>query len=1345
MSFYGNISNAGKTQIGFDKVYPNKKTMDAQAKTDGVFVGRYVLVEYDDNTYTYRQGYLKFKPDITKEKDNQVITYLIYADENCTIPYTLSKNNINTGYGIGSGDIIRAIINDVYYYFECDGTESTEGAANFRLIHLSTGIGTGSDYTLNHSIDKGDSAIFDKEFPDTGWDSTIWQKTVDGGEVVYKKIANLNSVTPTFQLEPEAPTINPIAPHFGNNSTNVNYTLHVQPNWGFKVKEAIAPEDGSDIVSDTNVSYTTVVFNEETQLDEEKVMTYPADIYFNKKGFDKENISYSDESMVDELTILPTGISGNKYVKHTNSRFNVVEMEERPDIQEITVKLPAIGNTIAHVWDLMYGDQNMNGGLVRNLDIKWGNTTGLRMVKPDPTGNGYTYETDPMESVAGCINSVHDLMGLIVSEGLQGDETLEEALEAAQTGRIYYGPLSSTSAKNGYFFKDKTFKYISFDEKEDPTSPYYDKTFDREGFAGSRKYFDLTQFLPRKYYIYSDKNFYIEESDSPTEDTLYYILGDPQRVILKDWQPVIEQINPTTGKTEKVTVYSYFINEFGDYIKDTSAKPDNKKTYYSIEAKAVTTPELIGNKPTLIWNPEDPTVLDYDAAKEGIDPDELTDNNIIEFRSGYMRMITEAGEDGVVKNVALVEVTKDLNNEFDSNSQYYYIPKYAVAIGQDATGNPASILWFVDNGKLISFTSAITNTSMSNLYEQHLVKFLPYESGKYFIIYPENDDNIEGYQRIGSQALIDINTVYYTITATAETGNLTEEGSIPEEGSEEETYYTHYYQAHKFFYKTLNGSFILSVDAKRNPENTYYLLTDKNNVLLEELDNGLYKIEPEDIEFYYPGRYYYRSIKFNDDILDNSATMKLPTNEDVDKEYLSPPNDTANGLVYYIPNEVYVVEDTSGILNQGYLWDKNVNPPDTVTLGVREQIFQWKELTGFAKTLNTIHGLILQINKFMKFGDESTRDTTTVQGCINKINDILGTFDTLNPGNVIVIDDYGRFSGSSIETDDWLTATTSTEVNKTSINLFHDEAQTAVTTKGQNEDDAPLFGESFKVAQAGIDTKGHVKTLEERTITLPTLAITDTGTKQIITDIQMSADNQKIEVSRADAGALILGAEYVTATEAAEVAPTDSINSAVGKLEYKLNILNAGSTQEGSVAYQIAQIVEADQNGSIDKLNEIAAWIVSDTTGAAKMNADIKDNADAIAELENLVGSTAVATQISDAISAALTSGETDKYALASDLKSLTERVESLENLIDADKVAAWNTQADWTEATETSPAFIKNKPDLENLVKTTTEFGYTYNGTTTQLTIDGLLAYIATLEARIAALEPSESGQETT
>lgn len=111
--------------------------------------------------------------------------------------------------------------------------------------------------------------------------------------------------------------------------------------------------------------------------------------------------------------------------------------------------------------------------------------------------------------------------------------------------------------------------------------------------------------------------------------------------------------------------------------------------------------------------------------------------------------------------------------------------------------------------------------------------------------------------------------------------------------------------------------------------------------------------------------------------------------------------------------------------------------------------------------------------------------------------------------------------------------------------------------------------------------------------------------------------------------------------------------------------LNGDNTTEGSVAYQIAQIV-AGADASFDTLKEIADWIGTHTTDAATMNSQINTNKTDITSLKALVGDEAVATQIANAIDEALKSGETDKYALATDLTTLAGRVTTAETDIDA-------------------------------------------------------------------------------
>ena len=108
-----------------------------------------------------------------------------------------------------------------------------------------------------------------------------------------------------------------------------------------------------------------------------------------------------------------------------------------------------------------------------------------------------------------------------------------------------------------------------------------------------------------------------------------------------------------------------------------------------------------------------------------------------------------------------------------------------------------------------------------------------------------------------------------------------------------------------------------------------------------------------------------------------------------------------------------------------------------------------------------------------------------------------------------------------------------------------------------------------------------------------------------------------------------------------------------------IDTLNGDKNVSGSVAYQIAQIV-AGADESFDTLKEIAEWITTHKTDAATMNAQINTNKDDIASLKTLVGSTAVATQIANAIDTALKDGGTDKYALAADLTSLSDEVDGI-------------------------------------------------------------------------------------
>lgn len=108
--------------------------------------------------------------------------------------------------------------------------------------------------------------------------------------------------------------------------------------------------------------------------------------------------------------------------------------------------------------------------------------------------------------------------------------------------------------------------------------------------------------------------------------------------------------------------------------------------------------------------------------------------------------------------------------------------------------------------------------------------------------------------------------------------------------------------------------------------------------------------------------------------------------------------------------------------------------------------------------------------------------------------------------------------------------------------------------------------------------------------------------------------------------------------------------------EDAIAILNGDVNTAGSVAFQIAEIV-AGADADFDTLKEIAEWIAAHPESVTALQNAIADNATAISDLAVLVGDTAVATQIADAITAALKVDGVDKYALASELATALSNI----------------------------------------------------------------------------------------
>lgn len=667
MGFYGNITNSTRTQFSFDAVYGSRYEMDAAAGTDHVYVGRYVLVEYDssigslDNIMTaYKvvdERHLKDKfafciSQSIQGANGQFNESSIIQCGNETSGNTVTKGtiiqipgdhnqmvdnseNAATEYWICTGQTTKT------YYVEQAVKDEESGQTIIKMVEQNyqsaqwESVGTTKDtnFTLHYNQDKLFYGV------SRGYDSTVWQKVLQNGYEKYVMIAELNTIVPTFDISADAPTLTPLMPHFDTNSTNVYYKLHWQPAWGFRIKSAnnyqtpqITPE-GETGSSTINVSagqtfypsdefttwkkdfydttsglqkslYASPSTNGEQLIWNEKSKTsdltpqLDAAIYFNREGMLPERVTkswdniylghnggaprrdplydpyFSDEDLdvlgfvSDDILVEPSGYSGQQYENHNGVQTAA------PDTQELSIMLPSIGDAISDVWDLVYGGRATNEKIKktndRNQVIEWNDARaeqfrdGLRLVQDGYTyysendGKIMTYDSNyynksEVNTIAGCINSVHDLMGMII-QPYETKKDLNKNLDENAEDVIYY-------EKNDqkYYRKGETYTY---------------ETIADDNYTFEVIELSEGEYRPDLYYIKDDNGKYITATGVYNENHTYYI-----RTL-----NVGETFNKVTLSPFDGSKYYYknlLSNGKYDYISEQTYYPN--KTYYTMK------------------------------------------------------------------------------------------------------------------------------------------------------------------------------------------------------------------------------------------------------------------------------------------------------------------------------------------------------------------------------------------------------------------------------------------------------------------------------------------------------------------------------------------------------------------------------------------------------------------------------------------------------------------------------------------------------------------------------------------------------------------------------------------
>lgn len=981
MGFYGNISNSAKTNMSFDKIYPNRKTMEENMTSDGVYVGRFVLIEYDDATTVWRQAFTNNYDSIN------LPSTILYSDNACSVPYSVSADVVGESYGLQYGDIVF-IVNETtgyYDYYECIGKTEPEGYALFTFLKVSDQIAHDNSYIVNYNIDR-------KYYANNigrGWDSTVWQKVYDNGVEKYAMIAELNSVVPTFSLEADPPTTTPIPPHFDSNSNNMYYNLHWQPTWGLRIKSSkkyetpLIDANGNQLTQTTSSTHDVgstayqkigtipsdidmkwsktalkpdgYLANSWFKLDEnnqgkgtwvenpDEATALPAAIYFNKDGFDPKKISYSpgfdpdkfvytanntnnaNNTVTDMIVMEPTGRSGLIYQSHNNLDYNSSE-----DIQEFSVMLPTIGNVIAKAWDMIYCDSSQ---AVERKD-KDGNTYYERKVEyswsdgNDPQRSGarlFTiadngipeYNQRGANSIAGCINSVHDLMGMII---VHNGENMPD-VNNADENKIYYVQGDEEGYRQGYYRKKRSFEWDTnnLNSFEEIKLQAYDKNKAYYFKEGVNYTKAKNEKDQRKYYYFEDfeKDFVSVNLDGAFESNKYYY---------KD---------SSTGYIK--------------YILYKGLEPQPNVQYYEVNTKEVIYQRFYIPR-TYFFN---------------------NSNNEFEVD----------------------------NNDHPTQGRIYYTRD------------------IVQDEETLDFKYTYKRIN------EELHKFDPTEDPLFTL---ENETYVQ--LRTAPEEVIPL----YRLEVSSDN--------------------TNFYAKNTYYIQDAQGNLIYCGDKEYDERADYYKMV---------------KLPVEvPYKFYQANKYYYQSSP-NNYVIDKNANI-------------------TQDRIYYTQGYIYVKEDTLGIIPSGSIWhgDRD-NPPSNIILAVKRDKYIMEPLPEFASVLNTLNGLILKMNTMLEFGDESIRDTETAQGCINVLKDIIFKFESLNPGDLMIVDNYGRMYGAPVNNDQWVKFNVTNTLTDSSISFSHSSSGVSKGSYGESSAKSVTFGNSFNIPSYTVDEAGHITASNNIAITIP--------------------------------------------------------------------------------------------------------------------------------------------------------------------------------------------------------------------------------------------------------------------
>ena len=1148
MSFYGNIKNTARTQFYFDRIYPNRQAMDTNAGDDGIFAGRFVLVEYEQDIsadifpqcycingrmysnvstvnvkspknpdeeiavvesglsdseykeedindgdifcipsgqkYEYLSSstmYIRFKDSSGAYQQITQNDYKMWCEE-----YPAYVDKELKVFLIKEGDTTHIYSNKSFIAQQCVAIPPNQNYSISISVEYRKAVKNNADRTIKWEILSDSDSIFVRNWNidksaygvDRTYDSTVWQKVYVGNKEQYIMVADLNTIAPRFSFTADAPTTTPVPIHYDPVNTNTNYNIHMQTPWGFRLRAAngnlkmplinhkgqinndlpqvdSTTSGGLFYPSDFNTLWKGSFYDIDTEDGSEKYYspisgkwngkkgnnssTIQSAVYVNRKGFDPLYVCKSTDlrnknmygydpnvtiNVEDMISLEPTGYSGRVYNDHLTSEGLVAQ----PDTQELVIMLPSLGDAISDIWDTVYGGRHTNESIKmshkRNMDINWEYANGvvkkegLRAVTDD---NG-RFNTKAVDTLAGCINSVHDLMGQII---VTNSDSLN--LEDYEEGYIYQFNDGSYRRKATTFtYKETTYTYtkIILSDVTYVKGQYYTKSGNNyivcndTKFDSSKEYYYKTVTIPEKYEI-------VKLSAKPNY-SLYYktpnlgLEDKPDYRIVPEITENIDYYAFTDKHPVKVTafyspfMFYYYDSEKNSFVLDIAEKGTKDRAYETIkEVKPIT----LGLRERGLYNNETGKyVVDTNPETGEAIEQELTYiycpgrfyhySEEARFNEDGSPVLDSDGKQEIAKTVKLETRTYDELVKAGADP----LKDYRIIWAKPVEGGSGD--WVMNPDGSYTTSSGVTNLDVDQMFK---VKLIPLKENEIFykgakvneipsdqedvefddeVVEPEEGDTPE--QDDGNteeNPLITTHVLEYVVLTQE---RLEELYDAEFTGSESTAVVTDFYSLTRedagtfyapdtFYYQTADGSYAVDRNESMTDEREYY-------------DSVTFSFK-EGMQFYVPNKFY---------IIDPVSGQYIV---DKSKEFSS-------SKVYYKFNgSLYVINDSMNIFAPHSEWNDNITQvPASVKLGLRTEHISTKVLDNFARQLNTIHGLILQVNKMLEIDDFDTRDRATLQGCINIVNDIINKFEVLAPNNFLIVDDYGRVNTAHWDT-----------------------------------------------------------------------------------------------------------------------------------------------------------------------------------------------------------------------------------------------------------------------------------------------------------------------------------------